>query len=174
MIKGIIILVLLLIIFPLVTKGQEKSYNLETKSIDPSVRKILNGPVTKEGLQATMPYKSWFSANYKTYLVDIGTLKKIKKKRLRDMKILVFMGTWCHDSVREIPRLIRVAEELGIAHQVELYGIDVDRTSIKGLEKGYNIKNTPTIIISIDGVEVKRIIEMPDVSFESELLILTK
>jgi thiol-disulfide isomerase/thioredoxin len=174
MIKGIIILVLLLIIFPLATRGQEKTFNVETKSIDPSVNKILNGPITKEGLQASLPYKSWFNTNYKTYLVDIGTLKKIKKKKLKDMKILVFMGTWCRDSVREIPRLIRVMEELGISDQLELYGIDVDRTSTLGFEKGYIIKNTPTIIVSIDGVEVRRIIEAPEVSFESELLNLSK
>ena len=171
MIKGIIILVLLLVIFPLVTQGQEKIYNLETGSVSPRVDKILNGPLTKEGL-SELPYKIWFNTNYKTYLVDVGALRQIKRRKLKDVKILAFMGTWCHDSNREIPRLMRVAEELGISDQLELYGLDVDKTSKQGREKGYNVQNTPTIIISIDGKEVKRIIERPEVSFEAELLKL--
>jgi thiol-disulfide isomerase/thioredoxin len=173
MIKGIIILVLLLVIFPLITKGQEKIYNLETESVSPNVKTILNGPLTKEGL-SELPYKIWFNTNFKTYLVDTETLKKIKNKKLKDLRILAFMGTWCHDSNREIPRLMRVIEELGISDQLVLYGLDVDKTSTEGREKGYDIKNTPTIIISLDGKEVKRIIERPEVSFESELRKIVK
>ncbi len=172
MFKGIIILVLLLVVFPLVTKGQEKIYNNETESIDESVRKILNGPITKEGLQQ-MPYKMWFNTNYKTYLVDVGTLRKIKKRKLRDIRILAIMGTWCHDSNREIPRLVRIMEELGIADQLQLYGVDVDKTSIEGREKEYDIKKTPTIIFFKEGVEIKRVLERPEISFEHELLKIT-
>ncbi len=169
MIKGIIILVILLVLFPLVTSGQETNYNNETDSMDPSVKKFLNGPITKEGLQK-LPYKIWFNTNYKTYLVDTGTLKKIKRRKLKDIKILAFMGTWCHDSNREIPRLIRITEELGIADQLELYGLDVDKTSRDRREEKYNIRKTPTIIILKDGVEITRILERPEVSFENELL----
>ena len=173
MIKGIIILVLLLVIFPMVIVGQEKVYNLETESVAQSVKKILNGPLNKEGLQQ-MPYKGWFNTNYKTYLVDVATLKQIKKRKLKDVRILAFMGTWCHDSNREIPRLIRIVEELGIADQLELYGLDVNKTSKAGREKDYNIRKTPTIIFYLDGKEVKRVLEEPEISFEHELLEIVK
>ena len=76
------------------------------------------------------------------------------------------MGTWCHDSNREIPRLIRVCEELGIYDQLEIYGVDVNKKSQIGREESYNIKNTPTIILMRDGVEIARILEEPEVSFE--------
>lgn len=168
MYKAIIILVILMIAFPLATSAQETSYNLETESISKRVDKMLNGPISKEGLQK-MPYKVWFNTNYKTYLVDTKTLKNIKRRQLKDVKILAFMGTWCHDSNREIPRLMRVCEELGIYDQLELYGVDVDKTSLQGREKGYNIKNTPTIIIMRDGKELARIIEEPETSFEQDL-----
>ena len=165
MYKALIILIILLIVFPLATSAQEKIYNVETESVSEYVDKILNGPITKEGLQK-MPYKVWFNTNYKTYLIDTDALKNIKRKQLKGLKILVFMGTWCHDSNREIPRLIRVCEELGIYDQLELYGVDVNKKSQIGKEQGYNIKNTPTIILMRDGVEIARILEEPEVSFE--------
>lgn len=168
MYKALIILVILMIVFPLATSAQETSYNLETESVSKRVDKILNGPISKEGLQK-LPYKIWFNTNYKTYIVDSNTLKNIKRRQLKGLKILVFMGTWCHDSNREIPRLMRVCEELGIYDQLELYGVDVDKTSQQGREKNYNVKNTPTIILMRDGKEIARIVEEPEVSFEQDL-----
>lgn len=162
-----------MVIFPLVTRGQEQEYNVETESVSDHVNKILNGPITKEGLKK-MPYKIWFNTNYKTYLVDTETLKDIKKRRLNGLKIIAFMGTWCHDSNREIPRLLRVVEELGIADQLELYGVDVNKTSIKEREKAYNIRKTPTIIFIRDGKEIGRILEEPEISFEQNLVEILK
>lgn len=162
-----------MVIFPLLTRGQEVEYNRETESVSEHVNKILNGPITKEGLKK-MPYKIWFNTNYKTYLIDTETLKDIKKRKLKDLKIIAFMGTWCHDSNREIPRLLRVAEELGVADQLELYGVDVNKTSLKGREKAYNIKKTPTIIFLHDGKEIGRILEEPEVSFEHYLTEILK
>ena len=173
MMKAIIVLTILMVIFPLATKGQEKEYNVETESVSPNVNKILNGPITKEGLRK-MPYKIWFNTNYKTYLVDTETLKNIRKKKVRDLKILAFMGTWCHDSNREIPRLIRVMEELGAADRLELYGLDVNKTSDKGREKAYDITKTPTIIIMQEGKEIARILEQPEISFEQDLAKILK
>ena len=168
MMKAIIMLTAILVIFPVVLQGQEKEYNKETESVSPHVEKILNGPITKDGLRK-MPYKIWFNTNYKTYLVDTGTLKNIRKKKLKGLKVLAFMGTWCHDSNREIPRLIRVMEELGMEGDLELYGVDVNKTSEKGREEAYDIRKTPTIIFLKEGKEIARILEKPEISFEQEM-----
>ncbi len=168
MMKAIIMLTILLVIFPIVMQGQEKKANVETESVSPHVEKILNGPITKDGLRK-MPYKIWFNTNYKTYLVDTGTLKNIRRKKLKGLKVLAFMGTWCHDSNREIPRLMRVMEELGKEEDLELYGVDVNKTSAKGREEAYDIRKTPTIIFMKDGKEIARILEKPEISFEQEL-----
>ncbi|KYG83293.1 hypothetical protein AWN68_00315 [Roseivirga echinicomitans] len=171
--KAIIMLMVILVAFPLVMNGQETEYNVETESVSTRVDKILNGPITKEGLQQ-MPYKLWFNTNYKTYRVNTELLKDAKKKKIKDLKILAFMGTWCHDSNREIPRLMRIMDDMGIADQLELYALDVDKTSLKGKEKGYDIKNTPTIIFYLNGEEVKRVIEEPEGTFEEELVRILK
>ncbi len=168
MYKALVVLIILLIVFPLATSAQEKQYNVETESVSEYVDKILNGPISKEGLQK-LPYKVWFNTNYKTYIVDTESLKNIKRRQLKGLRILVFMGTWCHDSNREIPRLMRVCEELGIYDQLELYGVDVNKKSRLGKEKDYNVRKTPTIIFMRDGVEIARILEEPEISFEQDL-----
>ena len=169
MLREIIILVLLLVVFPLLTKGQEMTYNVETASVHPNVDKILNGLITKEGLQQ-LPYKIWFNTNYKTYQVDNQTLQAIKKRKLKGLEILVFMGTWCHDSNREIPRLLKVAETMGIADQMTLYGVDTNKESKEGKESGFDLQKTPTIIFLKDGREIARILEKPLHSFEKDMV----
>lgn len=171
--KAIIMLMVILIAFPLMMSGQESEYNVETESVSSHVDKILNGPINKEGLKQ-MPYKLWFNTNYKTYRVNTELLKDAKKKKIKDLKVLAFMGTWCHDSNREIPRLMRIMDDMGIGDQLELYALDVDKTSRKGKEEGYNVKNTPTIIFYLNGEEVKRVIEEPNGSFEDELVRILK
>lgn len=171
MYKAITVLIILMVIFPLVTSAQEKTYNVETESVSEHVEKILNGPITKEGLQK-MPYKIWFNTNYKTYIVDTETLNNIKSRNLKGVQIKVFMGTWCHDSNREIPRLMRVCEELGIYDRLELYGVDVNKTSRLKQEEGWDVRKTPTIIFLRDGEEIGRILEEPEVSFEQSMELI--
>lgn len=171
MYKAITILIILLVIFPIVTSAQEKEYNVETESVSEYVQKILNGPITKEGLKK-MPYKIWFNTNYKTYIVDTETLKNIKKRKLKGLKVKAFMGTWCHDSNREIPRLMRVCEELGIYDDLELIGLDVNKTNRLNQQEGWNIRKTPTIIFLRDGEELGRILEEPEISFEHSMEII--
>lgn len=171
MYKAITVLIILMVIFPLVISAQEKTYNVETESVSEHVDKILNGPITKEGLQK-MPYKIWFNTNYKTYIVDTETLKNIKARNLKGVQIKVFMGTWCHDSNREIPRLMRVCEELGIYDKLELYGVDVNKTSRLKQEEGWDVRKTPTIIFLRDGEEIGRILEEPEVSFEHSMELI--
>lgn len=171
MYKAITILIILLVIFPMVTTAQEKEYNVETESVSEYVQKILNGPITKEGLKK-MPYKIWFNTNYKTYIVDTETLKNIKQRKLKGVKVKAFMGTWCHDSNREIPRLMRVCEELGIYDDLELIGLDVNKTNRLNQQEGWNIRKTPTIIFLRDGEELGRILEEPEISFEHSMELI--
>lgn len=168
MYKAVLMLIILMVLFPLLSTAQEKVYNVETESVSEVVDKILNGPITREGLKK-LPYKIWFNKHYKTYIVDTNALKKVRKRKLKNLKILVFMGTWCHDSNREIPKLMRVCEALDIYNQLELYGIDVNKKSRLGREKNYDIKKTPTIILIKKGKEIGRILEKPKVSFEQDL-----
>ena len=54
----------------------------------------------------------WFLNQYDKYQPSIEKLSQINFSKI---KIKIFMGTWCHDSKREIPRLIKILD-LSLIH----------------------------------------------------------
>jgi tetratricopeptide (TPR) repeat protein len=89
------------------------------------------------------------------------------------------MGTWCSDSQREVPNLIRLLEEIDFpSEQLEIIAIDDAEAQYKqspqGQEKDKNIHHVPTIIILKDGKEVNRIIEYPRETLEADIVEILK
>ena len=81
------------------------------------------------------------------------------------------MGVTCHDSEREIPRLIKILDEINFPdNQLNIFLLKRNKTSDYGYEKGKNITNTPTIIFYKNKKEVGRIIEKPKETLESNML----
>ena len=92
---------------------------------------------------------------------------------LEDISVVIMFGTWCHDSKREVPRMLRILDSAGVGtEQISLIGVDINKTEPKGREKLYNLRNTPTLILLKNGKEVGRIIERPNVSLEADLINL--
>ena len=132
----------------------------------------LVGQINIEGLSSNS-YKSWYSNNHNAYEVDNKTITSIKNE-LAKHKILIFMGTWCGDSKREVPRFIKVLEAADFPME-NLKIVAVDRRkdfykkSPAGEEWGLSIKRVPTFIFYKDGKESNRIIESPIVSLEADI-----
>jgi hypothetical protein len=85
--------------------------------------------------------------------------------------ILVFMGTWCSDSKREVSRFLRIADGTGMAAaDFDLYGLDRKKTSPDGLEQKYTIERVPTFIFLRGGKEIGRIVETPRTTLEGDIL----
>ena len=81
------------------------------------------------------------------------------------------MGTWCHDSKREIPRLIKILDNLKFDQSnVEIIGLTKEKKGYFNDYSRYNITNTPTIIFYKNKKEVGRIIEKPKETLESNML----
>ena len=64
------------------------------------------GQINMEGLSKD-PYHTWFAAQMENYSVD-DNLAKTFKENLKQYNITVFLGTWCGDSKREVPRFIKI------------------------------------------------------------------
>jgi thiol-disulfide isomerase/thioredoxin len=133
---------------------------------------FLIGQINLEGLQ-TEPYASWFQNGFDKYKVD-ETLTTLLQEKLADYRIKLFLGTWCGDSKRETPRLIKILVAADFPmQQLEIIALDYRKghykTSPTGEEKGLNIIKVPTIIFFKDGKEVNRIIESPLESLEEDM-----
>ncbi|MCJ7758669.1 MAG: thioredoxin family protein, partial [Gillisia sp.] len=66
---------------------------------------MLIGKFTKEDLQKP-PYESWFKSGYDNFKPSAEAMETIKNN-ISDYEIMVFMGTWCGDSKREVPKLLK-------------------------------------------------------------------
>ena len=111
-----------------------------------------------------------FKSRYDNYEVT----DQINLSDLEDISVVIMFGTWCHDSKREVPRMLRILDSAGVGtEQISLIGVDINKTEPKGREKLYNLRKTPTLILLKNGKEVGRIIERPNVSLEADLIGLT-
>jgi thioredoxin 1 len=111
-----------------------------------------------------------FNSQYVGYDVsekDIALVKSIKSP----IVIKALFGTWCHDSVREIPRLTKL---LSIAKNSNISTtlITVDRK--KTADEAYQLKYTPTIIVYQNNQEIGRIIEAPRKSIAQDIVDFIK
>ncbi len=141
---------------------------------DTKGREKILGEITKEGFTKNS-FNTWFTPNYDAYEPDEKIIKKLKRK-LKKYTITVFMGTWCGDSKREVPKFYKVLEEANFPEsKLRVVGLNNGREQYKqgpnGEEKGLNIHRVPTFIVyNKKGKEVGRIVEHPVESLEADLL----
>ncbi|HCV44249.1 MAG TPA: thiol reductase thioredoxin [Bacteroidetes bacterium] len=111
-----------------------------------------------------------FKARYDTVVLDrdlVGLIGNVNE----GVDFLVFLGTWCGDSRREVPHFLKIADQCGIApSRVRLHGLDRAKKSEEGLAEQYNIKLVPTFIFLKNGTEVGRITEKPNATLEADML----
>lgn len=136
---------------------------------------FLLGEIAISNLE-TEPYKDWYHTNFENYTVD-ESLVKLFKKKLKKHEVLLFLGTWCGDSKREVPRMLKILEAANFPkEQLKIIALDRRRDNYKkglrGEEKGWNIKRVPTLILVKDGVEVNRIVERPVDTLEEDMLAI--
>jgi thioredoxin 1 len=89
------------------------------------------------------------------------------------IQLVVLFGSWCHDSAREVPRLLKsLPATRGVTTQ--FIAIDRDKAEPRALVESYQLRYTPTVIALRGGVEVGRIIEQPEGSWLSHLARLAR
>jgi len=110
-----------------------------------------------------------FQLNYEDYQPrDLPLLQPIP-----DLEIQILFGTWCHDSAREVPRLLKLLKEMGVLdHQIHLVGLNLSKSEPLNREVKFDVKKTPTFVFLRGKQEIGRIIEKPGLSLESDLQII--
>jgi len=114
------------------------------------------------------PYNLWYEAEYQ-YSPDKQVINDIINLQ-SDFKITIVLGTWCSDSQTQVPRFLKILDEInyntdgflliGVDRQKKVDNFDIEK---------YNIEKVPTFIIYRGNVEIGRIIETPTKSLEEDL-----
>ena len=87
-----------------------------------------------------------------------------------DIQIKVFFGQWCHDSQREVPRLIQLFDKLNKDNfDVWYYALNGRKSDPQNQAEQHEIRRTPTIIVYRDGKEIARVLEFPEKDWPSDL-----
>ena len=148
-----------------------------TTYLDTRGNPMLLGTHPTEDLQQP-PYDAWFNKNYSDYTIDSATAGQLAPL-LKDKEFELFMGTWCGDSKREIPRMLKILQYAGVQpSQIKLVMVDthdsVYKQSPAHEEKGKDIFRVPDLLVYHHHQEMNRIVEHPVVSLEQDLLLIAR
>jgi thiol-disulfide isomerase/thioredoxin len=133
--------------------------------------KVITGKIEKATLSTTeFP---WFDRNYKNYSIPVGFKKELSDLLSDKISCKIFMGTWCSDSRRDVPKFIKIADSIGFVGY-EIIGVDHNKVSTLGIEKDFHIEKVPTFIFIKAGKETGRIIENPVKSIHEDIIDILK
>lgn len=140
----------------------------ETVKTPAVVQDMIVGKFSKEDLQQA-PYATWFNKGYEEYTPSPEAIATIKEN-ISDFEIVGFVGTWCPDSRREIPKLFKILEESGYdLSKLTIVGVTRNKNTPENLEAGYDMHRVPTFIFMKDGKEVNRFVEYAGETTEADI-----
>ncbi len=120
----------------------------------------------------TDPGHAEFRARYDSAGVDENLTGMIRSLS-SGVDVLVFYGSWCSDSKKQVPVFLRIAEKSGIPDQrIRYYALDRSKKSRDGLSEQYAIERVPTFIFLREGKEIGRVVETPRTTLEGDIVAI--
>ena len=107
---------------------------------------------------------------------DLSSIERLSSAA-GSYRIVTVLGSWCHDSRREVPRLVKILDVLDSpAFSLEMVGVDrTRRIDDAGLAASSGVERTvdrvaTIVVFDADGNELGRVVETPERPIE-ELLV---
>ena len=124
-------------------------------------------------LEHDSTYSVWFNKYYNELKLPNKRLRL--KSKLKNSTVDIYLGTWCGDSKKWVPKFIKLWDELGLNRTqlkfIALYG-SVEgkyKQGPNGEEKNKDIHRVPTFIFKRSNKEIARIVESPNNNLETDL-----
>lgn len=131
---------------------------------------VLIGKCSRDGLVSFPPFKAHYDVEYFQYEPEPGVVDELKLL-LTPLEMTIVLGTWCGDSLREVPRFLKVLDVLEIPeNDITIIAVDQSKSIPEDVIGKLQIERVPTFIIYKDGLEIGKIIETPIETFEKDLL----
>jgi thiol-disulfide isomerase/thioredoxin len=142
-------------------------FNLLSSTVNASNDNYALGVISEDKLLSDY---SEFNKNYQAFSVSAQDVEIIAQWP-ENLKVEVFFGTWCHDSEREVPKLLKLFK--ANKHITpKLVALDYQKQDPEQSAEKHRVKYTPTIIIYKDASkkeELGRIIERPKTSLVEDI-----
>lgn len=124
----------------------------------------LCGPFPLETLETDPNYSPWFLEGVENWNPELTST--LWAQNLKETQVDIYLGTWCGDSKRWVPRFVTTWEKLGLSRDqlnfIALYnGDSLYKQGPNGEHLGKKIHRIPTFIFKQQGEEVARIVESP-------------
>lgn len=131
---------------------------------DKDSSKMLRGIVTKDQILNDTAFH-WYYDNIKYFKPDTNAIKVLQFQK-DSINIIVFGGTWCHDTQNLLPKYLSLLEAAQFPEDhLTLIMVDRMKTTINNLQKPFHITNVPTCIVMKNGKEIGRIVEYGKTAF---------
>ncbi len=131
------------------------------------------GRTTADRLLAVVPEYAERKAAYKP---DVSEVEFLASAIQPADRVEVYMGTWCPDSQREVPKLLKIVDLLKEKYSrdlpVSFVAIDRSKSKPASLIDGKHIEKVATFIYYRGDREMGRIVEEPVGLFEDDLLAI--
>jgi len=134
---------------------------------------MLIGEISSQDLQQA-PYRTWYREHEDAYQVEEDSLSELAEL-MKGVDVTIIMGTWCHDSQRQVPQFYKILSRAGIPlARITMVAVDQQLMTPADHAAGLGITNTPTVIFYRDGKEVNRIVETPVISLEQDMTTILR
>jgi len=142
--------------------SQQKVHKTSEDGMD-----ILQGKITKEDLYRELPV---FKEKAEGYSPKTEIVEKIRKLN-RKTSVILFLGTWCKDSISEAPKFLKTYDLAANPNfSLEIYAVNRKKKDGLGMAERFRLERVPTMIFLRDGKEISRIVEYPKKSMEEDFL----
>lgn len=120
--------------------------------------KVLKGYINRATIESDTAFR-WFAENLKYGTADAAAVEAFKNNGA-GFSMVVFGGTWCHDTQNLLPVFYRLVDKSGYPdNKITLIAVDRAKTAPDNLHETYHVTNVPTFIVMKDGKEVGRVVE---------------
>jgi len=119
---------------------------------------VMKGVLTRSILEKEKAF-TWMTENRKYGSADAGAVKMFSQQK--DLfTVLIFGGTWCHDTQNILPVFYRLVDKSGFPDsRITVVGVDRQKTAPHKWHTTWNITMVPTFIILQNGKEMGRVVE---------------
>ncbi len=134
-------------------------------------KQYLTGYYDVEGFKKECHWDSFTDEKYKPSEKWMDSLATAKVSD--SLRVQLFLGSYCGDSKKWVPRFLDLKPQLPIA-QVDIISVDTTKKDEKNMAAMVGLKKIPTFIFYQGSKEVGRIVEKPKGGLEKNIFLLLK